>query len=195
MIIGKIELLQQLTGLNRGLLATDQDRLSVQAAVARLEDRNPTPRPLEAAELLDGNWRLLYTTSRDLLGLGKFPIVQLGQIYQCVRTQTAQIYNIAELIGLPLLEGVVSVSAQFTPVSELRVEVQFKRSVLGLQRLLPYQSPDQFIHLLNSPEKLKAIDFEIDAQRKPGWLDVTYLDQDLRIGRGNEGSLFVLAKC
>lgn len=197
MVIGKLELLERLAGLNRGLLANEPDRLSIQSAIAHLEDRNPTPLPLEAPELLEGNWRLLYTTSQDLLGLGRFPVVQLGQIYQCIRTQTAQIYNIAELMGLPFLESVVSVSAQFTPVSEKRVEVEFKRSVLGLQRLLPYESPDQLIHLLNSATKPKAIDFKIDqsgTQRRAGWLDVTYLDQDLRIGRGNEGSLFVLTK-
>ncbi len=194
MIIGKVELLEQLAGLNRGLLASNSDRLAVQSAVMRLEERNPTDRPLEAAELLEGNWRLLYTTSSDLLGLGRFPILQLGQIYQCIRTQTAQIYNIAELSGLPLLEGIVSVGAQFTPVSEKRVEVQFRRSIFGLQRLLPYYSPSQFIELIETPKPLKAIDLAIESNRKPGWLDVTYLDQDLRIGRGNEGSLFVLTK-
>lgn len=194
MTIGKLELLERLAGLNRGLLADERDRLSIQAAIAQLEECNPTALPLEATELLEGNWRLLYTTSQDLLGLGRFPAVQLGQIYQCIRTQTARIYNIAELTSLPFLESVVSVSAQFAPVSEKRVEVRFERSVLGLQRLLPYESPDQLIELLNSDTKPKAIDFQIKTQRKPGWLDVTYLDQDLRIGRGNEGSLFVLTK-
>jgi PAP_fibrillin len=194
MVIGKLELLEQLAGLNRGLLANEQDRLSIQSAIAHLEDRNPTPLPLEATDLLEGNWRLLYTTSQDLLGLGRFPAVQLGQIYQCIRTRTAQIYNIAELTSLPFLESVVSVSAQFTPISEKRVEVQFKRSVLGLQRWVPYESPDQLIDLLSSAIKPKAVDFKINTQKKPGWLDVTYLDQDLRIGRGNEGSLFVLTK-
>jgi PAP_fibrillin len=194
MTIGKLELLERLAGLNRGLLADDRDRLSIQSAIAQLEDRNPTALPLEATELLEGNWRLLYTTSQDLLGLGRFPAVQLGQIYQCIRTQTARIYNIAELTSLPFLESVVSVNAQFAPISEKRVEVRFERSVLGLQRLLPYESPDQLIELLDSATKPKAIDFQIKTERKPGWLDVTYLDQDLRIGRGNEGSLFVLTK-
>ncbi|MFM7384513.1 MAG: PAP/fibrillin family protein, partial [Microcystaceae cyanobacterium] len=27
-----------------------------------------------------------------------------------------------------------------------------------------------------------------------GWLETTYLDNDLRIGRGNEGSVFILAR-
>jgi hypothetical protein len=193
-MLGKADLLEMIAGVNRGLLAKEQDRIAIQAAIAQLEDRNPTPRHVEAAALLEGNWLLLYTTSQDLLGLGRFPVLQLGQIYQCIRVREATIYNIAELQGIPWLEGVITVSAQFTPLTEKRVQVQFQRSVIGLQRLLGYQSPVQWIEQLNSHSKLNALDFTIDAQRQPGWLDVTYLDNDLRIGRGNEGSLFVLTK-
>ncbi|MGB8697834.1 MAG: PAP/fibrillin family protein [Thermosynechococcaceae cyanobacterium] len=193
-MIGKAELLERIAGVNRGLLAQERDRLAIHSAIAYLEDRNPTPRPVEAVELLEGNWRLLYTTSQELLGLGRFPVVQLGQIYQCIRIRETQIYNIAELQGIPFLEGVVTVTAQFTPVSDQRVQVQFQRSVIGLQRLLGYQSPSQWIELLNTDSKMMAIDFTIDSQRTPGWLDITYLDSDLRLGRGNEGNLFVLTK-
>jgi PAP_fibrillin len=193
-MIGKADLLEKIAGVNRGLLTNENDRLSIQAAIAQLEDRNPTRNPVEAVEWLEGNWRLLYTTSRDLLGLGRFPIVQLGQIYQCIRIRETQIYNIAELQGIPFLEGIVTVSAQFTPLTEQRIQVQFQRSVIGLQRVVGYQSPTQWIDRLNTQTKLTAIDFTIDSQRKPGWLDITYLDQDLRIGRGSEGSLFVLTK-
>jgi PAP_fibrillin len=41
---------------------------------------------------------------------------------------------------------------------------------------------------------LTAIDFPIRNPNADSWLDVTYLDDDLRIGRGNQGSLFVLTK-
>ncbi len=193
-MIGKTELLEKIAGVNRGLLTNETERLAIGAAIAQLEDRNPTPLPLEATALLEGNWRLLYTTSKDLLGLGRIPLLQLGQIYQCIRLREAKLYNIAEIYGIPLCEGVVTVAAQFTPVSEQRVAVQFQRSILGLQRVLGYQSPSQWIEQLSIQPKLKAIDFEIDPQRTPGWLDITYLDSDLRIGRGNEGSLFVLTK-
>jgi PAP_fibrillin len=193
-MIGKADLLEKIAGVNRGLLTNENDRLSIQAAIAQLEDRNPTRNPVEAVEWLEGNWRLLYTTSRDLLGLGRFPLVQLGQIYQCIRIRETQIYNIAELLGIPFLEGIVTVSAQFTPLNEQRIQVQFQRSVIGLQRVVGYQSPTQWIDRLNTHTKLTAIDFAIDSQRKPGWLDITYLDRDLRIGRGSEGSLFVLTK-
>jgi hypothetical protein len=193
-MLGKAELLEMIAGVNRGLLTKEQDRVAIQAAIAQLEDRNPTPRPLEATALLEGNWRLLYTTSQELLGLGRFPVLQLGQIYQCIRIREAAIYNIAEFQSVPFLEGIVTVSAQFTPLSEKRVQVQFQRSVIGLQRLLGYQSPSQWVEYLRSHTKVRAIDFAIETQRRPGWLDVTYLDHDLRIGRGNEGSLFVLTK-
>ncbi len=193
-MIGKAELLEAIAGVNRGLLAKASDRLAINAAIAQLEDRNPTPQPLAAPELLEGNWRLLYTTSDDLLGIDRFPLIELGNIYQCIRPETAKIYNIAELKGLPFLDGVVTVSATFTPVSEKRVEVQFERSIIGLQRLLEYQSPAAWIERINQPSSLRAIDFAIASDRRPGWLEVTYLDADLRIGRGNEGSLFVLTK-
>ena len=192
--MSKAELLEAIAGKNRGLLATEIDKKAILVAVARLEDRNPNPRPLERPDLLEGDWRLLYTTSDSLLNLGRFPVVQLGQIYQCVRTSTTKIYNIAELSGLPYLEGLVSVVARFEPVNECRVDVRFERSISGLQRLISYQSPSDFIGQIETGKKFAAIDFSIESRDQQGWLDITYLDNDLRVGRGNEGSVFVLTK-
>ena len=193
-MLGKAELLEAIAGKNRGLLATERDQLAILAAIAQLEDRNPTPRPTEASDLLDGNWRLLYTTSRGLLNIDQFPLVKLGQIYQLIRASEGRIYNLAEVQGLPFLEGLVSVAARFEAVSERRVEVKFERAVLGLQRLIGYQWPSQFVQRLETGEKFLAIDFSIAGREQQGWLDLTYIDADLRIGRGNEGSVFVLTK-
>lgn len=193
-MLGKAELLEAIAGKNRGLLVTEPDKQAILAAVAQLEDRNPTPRPVEAGELLDGDWRLLYTTSRGILGIDQFPLLRLGQVYQCIRTAEARVYNIAEVYGLPFLEGLVSVAARYIPVSDRRVDVIFERSVLGFKRLVDYQSPASFIRQLESGQRLPAIDFNISNRDQQGWLDITYLDKDLRIGRGNEGSVFVLTK-
>lgn len=193
-MIGKAELLRAIAGTNRGLLATDTDRQAILAAIAQLEDRNPTPRPLEAADKLDGNWRLLYTTSQELLGIDRVPLLKLGQIYQFVRVQTQQIYNVAEVSGIPFLEGLVSVVAQFEPVSEQRVKVRFNRGIFGLQRLIGYQACDRFVQEIEAGQKFTAFDFAITRSDQKGWLDITYLDDDLRIGRGNVGSVFVLTK-
>jgi hypothetical protein len=190
----KAALLEAIASQNRGLLATETDKIAILSAVARLEDLNPTPRPVEATDLLDGNWRLLYTTSRGLLTIDQLPFLKLGQIYQCIRAKDAKVYNIAEVYGLPYLEGFVSVAARFEPVSERRVLVKFERSISGLQRLINYQSPSEFIRQIESGQRFPALDFGIDSSNQQGWLDTTYLDEDLRIGRGNEGSVFVLTK-
>lgn len=190
----KAALLEAIAFQNRGLLATETDKAAILAAVAQLEDINPTPRPVEATDLLDGNWRLLYTTSRGLLNIDQVPLLKLGQIYQCIRAKEAKIYNIAEVYGLPYLEGIVSVTARFEPVSERRVLVKFERSISGLQRLIGYNSPSDFIQQIESGKNFLALDFSIESRDQKGWLDITYLDNDLRIGRGNEGSVFVLTK-
>ena len=193
-MIGKSTLLEAIAGKNRGLLATETDKQAILAAIAQPEDYNPTPRPVEAAELLNGDWRLLYTTSNGLLGFENIPLIKLGQIYQCIRVQKGKVYNIAELYGLPFLEGIVSVAAKFEVVSEKRVQVKFERSIVGLQRLIAYESPGDFIDKIEAGKKFAAADFGLDSGEQQGWLDITYLDSDLRIGRGNEGSVFVLTK-
>ncbi|OKH20091.1 fibrillin [Hydrococcus rivularis NIES-593] len=190
----KAKLLEAIAGKNRGLLATERDKVKVLSAIEQLEDRNPTPKPVEAKNLLEGDWRLLYTTSRGILGLNRIPVLQLGQVYQCIRTEQAKLYNIAEIIGVPFFEGIVSVAARFEPVSDRRVNVKFERSILGLQRLIGYISPDRLIQEIELGKKFLPLDFSIESREQQGWLEITYLDEDLRVGRGNEGNVFVLAK-
>jgi hypothetical protein len=193
-MLGKAALLEIIAGKNRGLLATATDQQAILAAVAQLEERNPTPQPLTALDKLNGNWRLLYTSSSDLLRIDQLPLLKLGQVYQYINAEAATLYNIAEVYGLPYLEGLVSVVARFEPVSERRVNVRFERSIIGLQRLVEYQSPIDFINEIEAGKKFAAVDFAITAREQKGWLEITYLDDDLRIGRGNEGNVFVLTK-
>ena len=196
-MVGKVELLEMLMPLDRGIRATPEDRLAVQAAVVRLEDLNPTPDPLAHPDRLAGIWRLLYTTSTELLNLGRLPLTSLGPIYQAISTAQNRIYNLAEVNALPPFAGLVAVTARLEPVSQRRANVCFERGVLGLQRLLGYRSPQQFLQTLELTPKLsllQGVDFSISPQRAPGWLEITYLDDDLRIGRGNQGNLFVLRR-
>jgi len=193
-MMGKAALMDAIALTNRGLVATEAQKQAILAAIANLEDFNPTPRPVEATNLLDGDWRLLYTTSKALLNLDRLPLCKLGQIYQSIRVDTASVYNIAEIYGLPYLEGLVTVAAKFEPVSGRRVQVKFQRSIIGLQRLIEYNSPVTFIQQIEAGRKFPGIDFVINSDKQQGWLDITYIDNDLRISRGNEGSVFVLSK-
>ena len=191
----KTDLLDAIAPTNRGLLTSPEQKQDILTKIARLETCNPTPNPLSAADLLNGNWQLLYTTSSELLGIDRFPLCSLGNIYQCVRVEQQRIYNLAEVQSV--LGGLVSVTAIFEPVSEKRVNVRFDRAIFGLQSTLAYQNPNQFIEAMQQTDKfnwLKGIDFTISSNRDPGWLEITYLDSTMRIGRGNQGSVFVLRK-
>ena len=193
-MIGKSTLIEAVAETNRGLLTNFSQQQAILAAIANLEDFNPNPRPLAASNLLEGNWRLLYTTSKALLNIDRLPFCKLGQIYQCIRVESNSVYNIAEIYGIPSLEGLVSVAAKFEPVSQRRVQVKFQRSIIGLQSLIGYTSPENFIQQIESGQKFTAFDFPIQSEQQQGWLDITYIDDDLRISRGNEGSVFVLNK-
>ena len=83
-----------------------------------------------------------------------------------------------------MLEGLVSVAASFEPVSDNRVNVMFERSIVGLQRFLSYKTPAKLIQQIESGKKFLPLDFKIDRGDQKGWLDTTYLDEDMRIGRG-----------
>lgn len=190
----KAALLEAIAGQNRGILSTPTTQQRILDAVARLEQENPTPLPLQAGDRLNGDWRLLFTTSDELLRIDKLPLYALGQVYQCIRVEDASVYNVAEVKGLPYLDGLVSVAARYEPLSDQRVNVKFERAVFGLQSLIRYQSPGEFVAQIEAGQKFTAIDFRITNRDQRGWLDITYLDADLRIGRGNQGSVFVLTK-
>lgn len=193
-MIAKAELLAAIAGTNRGVITTDADRSLVLDKVVQLEVQNPTPQPLNERDRLSGVWRLIYTTSQDLLGLARLPMVPAGPIYQCIRGQELRLYNVLELQGIPFLEGVICVAARLTPLSERRVQVNFERSILGIKGVMNYPSLDTLISRLETQSPVAALNVPLNAERSAGWLETTYLDEDLRIGRGNNDSLFVLTR-
>jgi PAP_fibrillin len=208
-MLDKAELIEMLAACDRGLTVTPEQQDRIALAIARLEEQTPTPRPTEALDLLIGDWKLLYTNSRGILGLDRIPFNHLGAVYQSIRgpqlsgadttgetglAGQPRLYNVAELAGLPGLAGLVAVAAVCVPVSPLRVSVRFQRAIAGLQRPLGYGSVQSFIQRLETGQKVWGLDFAIAPRDQNGWLDITYLDDSLRVGRGNEGSVFVLSK-
>lgn len=158
----KEELLELIEPLKRGLAATAEDQEAVEEVVQQLERLNPTPKPLESP-YLNGQWRLVYTTSDSILGRSKpaflrpsGPIYQLldGPNLRAANKETAPLYN--------------QVYAELRPMSVNKVAVQFKTfKIFGL---IPISAP---------------------ASAK-GELAMTYLDDEMRISRGDKGNLFVL---
>ncbi len=193
-MLDKSTLLEQLALTQRGLNVTPEQQQQIAGQIAQVETQNPNPRPFEALALLEGDWRLVYTNSQGILGLDRFPLLNLGEVYQSIRSDNSQLYNVAEIQGLPLLSGIVSVAATFEVISDVRVEVAFNRAIVGPKSLMGYEGPAAFISDLEAGKRYLALDIPLASKSTKGWLDVTYLDDTLRIGRGNEGSLFVLVK-
>ena len=158
----KARLLDSLDGLERGAAATDEQRERVDAAAQKLERVNPNPRSLSAG-CINGRWELLYTTSVSILGSSRPAFLRpSGAIFQTLDVGRMRAKNQETA---PFFS---SVSAALTQTSPSAVTVQF--TAFKLFGLLTVQAP---------------------ASAR-GALDTTYVDDTLRISRGDRGNLFVL---
>lgn len=169
---------------------------TIEQCIAELEAHNPVAVPTGAAELLTGNWRTLYTTNKELMNLGRaIPGFKTDGIYQCIWAEKQLLCNVGKIDGLPYLGGFVAVRANFDVLSNVRVKVNFTQAMIGSQAIANF-SLDSFLSLMeHRPAQIPAVKIRFSEQREQqGWLDITYLDRDLRIGRGNQGNVFVLER-
>lgn len=165
----KEQILTLASETKRGLTATDEQKEQMQTLFAELEALNPTPNPLIANDKkasVNGDWSLDYTTSDSILGKGGFP--RVGPIIQNIDTTTLSAKN-SEIVQYLLFPIPRSVSAELSPVNGKFTDVKFKRFQLGP---IGFDAPDSF----------------------RGSLDITYLDEDVRLTRGDKGNIFVLTR-
>eukprot|EP01025_Chloroclados_australasicus_P066130 TRINITY_DN904_c0_g1_i1.p2 TRINITY_DN904_c0_g1~~TRINITY_DN904_c0_g1_i1.p2 ORF type:complete len:179 (-),score=29.59 TRINITY_DN904_c0_g1_i1:310-846(-) len=158
----KKKVLEAIKGLDRGVNADSKAIDRVEKLVRQLERANPTPSPVRSP-LINGRWKLVYTTSQNILGADRLPFFRpFGPIFQTLDTKKLKGRNQETY---PFFNGVV---AQLTPASKSRVDVQFK--TFYIFGLFPFPASPLF----------------------KGFLDTTYLDEEMRISRGDLGNLFIL---
>eukprot|EP00210_Caulerpa_lentillifera_P007665 g7316.t1 len=158
----KQQLFAEISRLNRGLLASIEDREKIEQLCKELESLNPTPAPLGASSI-NGQWELLYTTSSSILGGNRPAFLRpQGAIYQFIDAPNLRARNQETW---PFYS---EVTADLTPVNDSKVNVQF--DTFKIFGIVPVKAPPS----------------------AKGWLDTTYLDEELRISRGDKGNLFVL---
>eukprot|EP00262_Sarcandra_glabra_P009483 TRINITY_DN23893_c0_g1_i1.p1 TRINITY_DN23893_c0_g1~~TRINITY_DN23893_c0_g1_i1.p1 ORF type:complete len:410 (+),score=47.25 TRINITY_DN23893_c0_g1_i1:118-1230(+) len=213
-------LVDTIDGTEYGIRATAEVRAEIVELINQLEAENPTTAPTQAPSLLDGNWVLLYTAFSELLPLiaagTVSPLLKLKRICQEIDTGSSTIQNSATFSS-PFATFSFSASASFEVRSPSRIQVQFKEGIFNPPEIsstinLP-QSIDVFgqkIDLLPVQQSLNPIQeaaasisrtisgqsplkIPIPGDRSQSWLLTTYLDEDLRISRG-DGGLFVLVK-
>lgn len=167
----------------------------IETLTQALEKLTPFPRPLlYGSSLLDGAWLLQYSTAREIRSLKNLPLGFLvGKIYQIIDLNSSSFENKALVKhSSGLLSGYVRVTATFEPsqseneqLPNQKIDVDFKQRFLAIDRLLGINS-----NLLNP---FRVVEAKNPAGRIPS-LNITYIDETMRIGRGGDGSLFILTR-
>lgn len=77
-------MLSAIQPLQRGVTASDADQQQVEKLIRKLEKVNPNKNSL-ASPLINGKWKLLYTTSESILGSKRPAVLRAnGPIYQYI---------------------------------------------------------------------------------------------------------------
>jgi hypothetical protein len=184
--------IDRLAGAERGIFGLDKLlRADIHASIEATEALNPTAEPtLDDARIANGSWRLLYTTL-TILGRRRVRLaiatksrpgfVRLGELYQCVDAAKRETQNIVVFDLAIGGSGTFTVTADYGVVSPTRVEVQTKDAALEPKKLEDLLGPN--------------IDLLSEIFDPTGYLDITYIDDHLRIGRDDKGNIFVLERC
>lgn len=216
----KKALVESFYGTDRGLKASSETRAEIVELITQLEAQNPTPAPTEALSLLNGKWILAYTSFPGLLTLlsrGTLPLVKVEEISQIIDSENFTVQNSVQFAG-PLATTSITTNAKFEVRSPKRVQIKFEEGIIGTPQLTDSivvpenveflgQKIDltPFKGLITSVQDTASSVVKTISSRPPlkipipnnnaqSWLLTTYLDGELRISRGDAGSVFVLIK-
>ncbi|OWM76394.1 hypothetical protein CDL15_Pgr028264 [Punica granatum] len=183
----KSRLYQAVDGINRGIFGvTSAKRSEIEGLVKLLESQNPTPDPTASLDKVAGCWKLLYSTitilgsKRTKLGLRDF--ISLGDFFQIIDVAKGKAANVIKfnVRGLNMLNGQLTIEASFKIASNSRVDINYDSSTI---------TPDQLMNLFR-----KNYDILLGIFNPKGWLEITYVDESLRIGRDDKGNIFILER-
>lgn len=211
----KKQLLDAVSYTSNGKTATPEQQSQVLQIVGDIEASSPTPNLADPkdARLLDGVWFLQYTSPSKVGDTDEFPNAWKPQDPQegDSNIETRQFQSkgsvsaggievdtsnrvVKQIIDVPnsmvtndieLDFGRVIVSGSFrqSPTVPNRAVVSFDRADITLN--------NGFTINLGFLFSILAI---VRGSKDNGWLETTFLDEDMRIGRGNKGTMFVLTR-
>ncbi|CAM6100688.1 unnamed protein product [Calypogeia fissa] len=183
----KSALIGALEGVNRGIFGVSSlKKAEIDNLLTALEALNPSPRPTENLDMVKGEWRLLYSTisilgvKRTKLGLRDF--VSLGEFLQIIDVEKNRAVNKIgfNVAGLGMLKGALTIEAAYHVTSPTRVAIQFETSSI---------SPERLFSLFK-----KNYDLLLGIFNPEGWLEITYVDDTVRVGRDDKGNVFLLER-
>ncbi|KAK0608842.1 hypothetical protein LWI29_036805 [Acer saccharum] len=183
----KADLYQIVQGINRGIFGVPSTKKSeIERLVELLESQNPTPDPTLNLDKVGGWWKLVYSTvtilgsKRTKLGLRDF--ITLGDFLQNIDLAKGKAVNVIKfnVRGLNLLNGQLTIEASFKIASKSRVIINYDTSTI---------TPDQLMNMFR-----KNYDLLLSIFNPEGWLEISYVDDTLRIGRDDKGNIFILER-
>jgi PAP_fibrillin len=176
----------------------------IKKTVDALEYLTPLPpltRSSEAVSVLNGDWQLVYSDASEITRLTKLPFgFCLGPVFQNINVEQGRFENQAFIKHrLRLLSGHTRVLANFSlaPLGATnrvgivnignRANVVFTKVIFTMRRFLLFPTFGRIrkTAVPNGPSERAGV---------VPCIDVTFLDNDLRISRGGDGSLFVLTR-
>ena len=192
----KTELIQKVDalGLQQALFPADGD--SIDQVVRQLEELNPIPRPLNATHLstLFGEWRLVYASrgtvvTRKLVSMPKVGgEIKIKRIWQTLEVDDrgSIVAENGAVLDFPLLgEGRLRAQGVWKKeADEQAAKVSFNAFAIQSTKLFG-QSGWRLPEL-----KIPVLDF---FRNEALWI-TSYLDDDMRVGRGATGNLFVFRR-
>ncbi|KAL2487653.1 putative plastid-lipid-associated protein 10 [Forsythia ovata] len=213
----KFELLSAINDTKRGLATTPDQRSSIEEALVRVESFN-AGEPIKL-DMLDGTWRLQYTSASDVLILFQsaetLPFLQVGQIFQKFECRDKNGHGIVRNVvrwSIPnFLEehegATLLVSAKFSVVSARNIYLEFEEIAIQnlkiseeLQALIaPALLPRTFLSL-QILQFIKAYRVQVPVaspQRRSvgGLYYLSYLDSNMLLGRAvGGGGVFIFTR-
>ncbi|KAK4787943.1 hypothetical protein SAY86_011776 [Trapa natans] len=193
----KLKLLSVVSGLNKGLAASEEDLQKADAAAKEVEAAGGQVDLSLDIDKLQGRWKLIYSSafsSRTLGGsrpgppTGRLLPITLGQVFQRIDVFSKDFDNIVELeLGapwpLPPAQVTATLAHKFELVGSSKVKINFEKTTVkttgNLAQLPPLEIP-------RLPDSLRP-----PSNTGSGEFEITYLDGDLRITRGDRGELRV----
>ncbi|PNX73938.1 putative plastid-lipid-associated protein chloroplastic-like [Trifolium pratense] len=186
------------SGLNRGLAANEEDLQKADAAAKELESAGGLVDLSEDLDKLQGRWKLIYSSafsSRTLGGsrpgppIGRLLPITLGQVYQRIDILSKDFDNIVDLqLGtpwpVPPVEVTATLAHKFELIGSSKIKIVFDKTTVkatgNLSQLPPLEVP-------RIPDALRPPTNNTGT----GDFEITYLDSDTRVTRGDRGELRV----
>ncbi len=189
----KTKLIRRLAALSLQQAIFPQPEPAIDKIIGELEELNPIPQPLnlDNQALISGSWQLIYASNGTVVtrqvatipDWTGFKIKQVYQILNCSNTGIAT-SNCAK-IELPLLGEWKIQASGIWKCNEDQKTALVSFDAFGFQATKPFNLP---FHL---PELKIPV---IEALRNEAVWITSYLDEEIRVGRGKTGNLFLFRR-